>query len=161
MGFAKIALPAAFGALLAIGSPVAHAQAANAVDVSADNMEIIDAEHKTIFRGNVIAVRPSDTTKSDQVTVTSGDEKQSDGSTKSVTKFVDCQGNVNITTKTATITGDWCKLDVLNDKLVVGGNNVTLTQGQTVINGKQLDVDLKTNHLNMTGGRVKGSFVPK
>ena len=161
MGFANIALSSTLAALIGIACQITHAQAAGAVDVSADTMEIIDAEHKTIFRGNVIAVRPSDTTKSDQMTVTSADEKQTDGSTKSVTKFVDCQGNVNITTKTATIIGDWCKLDVLNDKLVVGGANVSLTQGQTVINGKQLDVDLKTNHLNMTGGRVKGSFVPK
>ena len=161
MNLAKIATLIAFGASLSVLGSGSGAHAAGSVDVSADNMEIIDAEHKTIFRGNVVAVRTSDTTKSDQMTVTSADEKQTDGTSKSVTKFVDCQGNVNITTKTASITGDWCKLDVLNDKLVVGGANVTLTQGQTLVNGKQLDVDLKTNRLNMTGGRVTGKFVPK
>ena len=33
-------------------------------------------------------------------------------------------------------------------------------QGQTVMNGQQLFVDLNTNKSEMTGGRVKGSFVP-
>ncbi|MEP6827869.1 MAG: LptA/OstA family protein [Aestuariivirga sp.] len=159
MGFAKTATLLALG--VAIALPTSHhaAQAAGAVDISADNMEIIDAEHKTIFRGNVVATRVTDTTKSDEMTVTSGDEKQADGSVKNVTKTVDCQGNVNITTKSAVISGDWCKLDVLHDKLMVGGT-VSLVQGATVIKGKQLDVDLKTNHLQMSGGRVSGNFVP-
>ena len=159
MGFAKTATSLALGTALALQTFHLAAHAAGAVDISADNMEIIDAEHKTIFRGNVVAVRPTDTTKSDEMTVTSGDEKQTDGSMKSVTKTVDCQGNVNIATKSAVITGDWCKLDVLHDKLVVGGT-VTLAQGATVVKGKQLDVDLKTNHLQMSGGRVSGNFVP-
>ena len=159
MGFAKTTTLLALGAMLALPAFHLTAHAAAAVDISADNMEIIDAEHRTIFRGNVVATRPTDTTKSDEMTVISGDEKQGDGSVKNVTKSVDCQGNVNITTKSAVITGDWCKLDVLHDKLVVGGT-VSLTQGATVIKGKQLDVDLKTNHLQMSGGRVSGNFTP-
>ena len=159
MSIAKTATLLTLGTVLALLVSHRTAQAAGAVDISADNMEIIDAEHKTIFRGNVVATRVTDTTKSDEMTVTSGDEKQADGSVKNVTKTVDCQGNVNITTKSAVISGDWCKLDVLRDKLVVGGT-VSLTQGATVIKGKQLDVDLKTNHLQMSGGRVSGNFVP-
>ncbi len=134
--------------------------AAGAVDVSADSFESIDAEHKTIFRGNVIAIRPTDTTKSDEMTITSGDEKQPDGKMKTVTKTVECKGSVTITTKDAVITGDTCDLDVQHDKLVVAGASVTLTQGQTVLKGKQLNVDLKNNHIQMTGGRVNGNFVP-
>ncbi len=162
MNIAKSTVVVAFAALLAL--PVmpraaGTATTGTAVDVAADNMEIIDAEHKTIFKGNVVATRPNDVTKSDEMVITSGDEKQADGSVKNVTKMVDCKGHVNITTKNAVIVGDWCKLDVLADKLVVGGE-VTLTQGSSVIKGKQLDVELKTNHLQMTGGRVSGNFVP-
>ena len=91
MGFAKTAASLALGTALALQTFHLAAHAAGAVDVSADNMEIIDAEHKTIFRGNVVAVRPTDTTKSDEMTVTSGDEKQTDGSVKNVTKTVDCR----------------------------------------------------------------------
>ena len=43
--------------------------------------------------------------------------------------------------------------------LVVTGN-VVLTQGKTVLRGPKLNANLKTNKMDMTGGRVKGSFVP-
>ena len=35
-----------------------------------------------------------------------------------------------------------------------------VVQGKTVMNGEQLFVDLNTNRSQMTGGRVKGSFIP-
>jgi lipopolysaccharide export system protein LptA len=92
--------------------------------------------------------------------VSSAEQKQTDGTTKSVTDFVNAKGNVTINTKNATITGDWCRFDVLNNQLVVGGN-VVLTQGSSVVKGKKLNVDLKTSHLQMSGGRVSGTFVPK
>ena len=157
MGFQKFGIVLAVTAIFAFPSLL---HAAGAVDVSADSFESIDAEHKTIFRGNVVAIRPTDTTKSDEMTITSGDEKQADGTTKNVTKLVECKGNVTIITKDATITGDLCRLDVPRDKLVVTGAIVTLKQGSTVLKGKQLDVDLKSNHIQMTGGRVNGNFVP-
>ena len=46
------------------------------------------------------------------------------------------------------------------DKLVVGGN-VKLVQGSTVLVGNELRTDLKTKRTQMSGGRVKGSFLPK
>jgi lipopolysaccharide export system protein LptA len=44
--------------------------------------------------------------------------------------------------------------------LVVGGN-VKLVQGKTVLTGNELQSDLKANKTQMTGGRVKGSFLPQ
>jgi len=161
MALRKLILAGTAAALLSLGGmkmPVAHA--AGSVDVEADQMEIIDADHKTIFTGNVIAKRPTDTIKSDKMIVTSEDEKQDDGTTKSITKFVDATGNVTVVTKNATITGEWAKFDVPHDNMVVGGDSVRLVQGTSVILGKHLEVNTKTNHVQMTGGRVSGSFVP-
>jgi lipopolysaccharide export system protein LptA len=137
---------------------VAHA--GDAVNIEADQMEVIDAEHHTIFTGNVIAVRPKDSIKSDKMVVTSSDEKQPDGTTRSVTELLDATGNVVITTKTQTITGSAAKFYIQKDKLEVTGN-VIVVQGTSTIKGTHLNVDLKTNHLQMTGGRVQSSFVPK
>jgi lipopolysaccharide export system protein LptA len=139
--------------------PIA-AYAAGEVTVEADQMEIIDAQHQTIFRGNVIAKRPTDQIKSDEMVVTSSDQKQEDGSTKTVTEILDATGGVVITTQTQTITGSKAKFFVTKDKLEVTGN-VVVTQGTSTIRGTHLNVDLKTNHLTMTGGRVKSSFTPK
>lgn len=136
------------------------ARAAESVNVEADQMEVIDAEHRTIFTGNVIAVRPKDSIKSDVMVVTSSDVKQPDGTMKSVTELLDATGNVLITTKTQKITGSAAKFYIQKDKLEVTGN-VVLVQGTSVIKGSHLNVDLKTNRLLMTGGRPSASFVPK
>jgi lipopolysaccharide export system protein LptA len=79
---------------------------------------------------------------------------------KSETDLLDAKGNVTITTKTQTITGNAAKYYVQLDKLEVTGN-VLVKEGKSVIKGEKLNVDLKTNHLQMSGGRVRGSFVPK
>jgi lipopolysaccharide export system protein LptA len=74
--------------------------------------------------------------------------------------LLDAKGNVVIITPRERITGDWAKIDVPKDMLIVGGN-VVLTQGTSVLRGQKLDVNLKTNRTVMTGGRVKGQFVPQ
>jgi lipopolysaccharide export system protein LptA len=153
----RMALAAALFISITLVKP---AIAASNVDVEANEMEIIDAQHQTIFRGNVVAKRPTDQIHSDEMVVTNVDAKQSDGTMKSVTDFIDAKGNVTITTKTQTITGQWAKFYVQRDKLEVGGN-VRVVQGESSVKGEKLELDLKTNHLQMSGGRVKGSFVPK
>jgi len=160
MSFGKYVGTFGLVASLAVPGFKTAAFAENNVNVEADTMEIIDTEHKTIFTGNVVAKRPTDTIRADEMVVSSTDQKQTDGTTKSVTDFVNAKGNVTINTKNALITGDWCKFDVLNNQLVVGGN-VRLTQGANVVKGQKLNVDLISNHLQMSGGRVSGTFVPK
>jgi lipopolysaccharide export system protein LptA len=160
MGFAKSLVALGFVTLLALPLGQMPARAAGTVDVEADSMEIIDADHKTIFRGNVVAKRPTDTIQADEMVVSSSDQKQADGTSKSVTDFVDAKGNVTIKTRDAVITGDTAKFDVIHDQLVVGGE-VKVVQGESVVRGKKLDLDLKNFHLQMSGGRVNGTFVPK
>ena len=141
----------------------AHVPIAGASDnvlVDADSMEVLDAEHRTIFRGNVVATRPTDKIVGDEMIVTTEDQKQSDGTTKTVTKFLDAKGNVTITTATQTIKGDWAKFYIQEDRLEVGGN-VTVVQGKSTVRGTKLVINLKSNHLQMSGGRVHGSFIPK
>lgn len=130
------------------------------VDIVSNEMEILDKEKKAIFRGAVDATKGTTNMKSDELTVTYADVKQPDGTTKTDATNIDAQGNVVITTPKETITGDWAQYDPQTDKLVVGGN-VKLVQGTTVLVGNELHADLKTDRTQMTGGRVKGSFLPK
>jgi lipopolysaccharide export system protein LptA len=51
-------------------------------------------------------------------------------------------------------------MDILANSLLVGGK-VKLVEGKTTLQGENLTVDLNTERTLMTGGRVKGSFVPK
>jgi lipopolysaccharide export system protein LptA len=143
-----------------------HAQSAAAadekkqpVDIEASEMEIIDSDKKAIFRGNVIAKRPKDTIVADTMIVTYVEEKQSDGTVKTVVDVLDCTGNVKITTTGQVVTGDKALFHVRQDRLDVTGN-VLVVQGKTKIRGPHLIADLKTKRTKMTGGRIKGSFVP-
>ena len=138
----------------------ATAKEAVNVEVEADQMEIIDAEHKTIFSGNVVSTRPSETIKSDQMVVTTADVKQTDGTMKTVTDKVNATGHVTIKTRSQVITGSAAIFNVQANTLEVTGN-VHVTQGDSKLTGEKLVVDLDTNHLQMSGGRVKGSFIPK
>jgi lipopolysaccharide export system protein LptA len=130
------------------------------VEVEANEMEIIDADKQAIFRGKVDAVRGDQHIRSDIMTVFYAEVKQPDGTSKSQASKLDATGNVIITTRKQTITGDWAKMDILANTLLVGGG-VKLVEGKTSLRGEKLTVDLSTDRTLMSGGRVKGSFVPK
>ena len=129
------------------------------VDIEADKMEIQDKENKAIFTGNVHAKRPDVTLDCDLLVVDFVDAKQADGTSKTEVTNLDATGDVVIVTERQKITGEHATMDPRTDILVVTGN-VVLTQGKTVLRGPKLNANLKTNKMDMTGGRVKGSFVP-
>lgn len=130
------------------------------VDIESDEMEIIDADKRAIFRGNVIAKRTSETITTPEMVVDYVEVKQADGTSKSEVDTMDCKGPVTITTDTQTITGDHAIFHMRKDQLIVTGN-AKVVQGKTVLRGPELVADLKTKRTVMKGGRVKGSFVPK
>ncbi len=130
------------------------------VDIESDKMEIIDKENKAVFVGKVKAVRGDTTLNSDKLVVDFIKEKNKAGKEKTVVTFLHATGRVLIITKKQRITGQWARMNVRKDTAVVGGN-VVVHQGATIIKGKKLNINLKTNRSEMTGGRVKGSFVPK
>jgi lipopolysaccharide export system protein LptA len=130
------------------------------VTIEGDELEVIDSEDKTIWRGNVIVVRDGTTIKSNELIVNNVDVKQADGTTKSEVDVLNAKGNVTIKTASDTITSDWANIYEREDRLEAGGN-VKLLQGRNEVRGQKLNVNLKTKRTVMTGGRVKGSFVPK
>jgi lipopolysaccharide export system protein LptA len=143
--------------------PQAKAQTATsngAVDIEASEMEILETDKRAIFRGDVVAKRPSDTIRCAEMVVYYVDVKQPDGTSSTEVDKLDCKSAVTITTATQTITGDLAIFQLRKDLLDVTGN-VKVVQGKTVIRGPHLTVDLKTKRTKMAGGRVTGKFVPK
>jgi lipopolysaccharide export system protein LptA len=155
------------------------------VDIEADTMEILDAEKRAVFTGNVNAKRGSVTLKCEKLVVTYTEtpqaptaKQQTGTQTASETQgganqggvgqvdkktevtFLDAEGSVVIVTSSQTVTGKTAHMDVKANKLWVKGG-AKVVQGKTIMNGEQLFVDLNTNKSEMTGGRVKGSFVPE
>lgn len=159
----RLALIAALLVPLAAAGPAA-AQASKSkskeVNITADRMEILDAEKRAIFTGKVDAKRDDVHLTSDKLVAIYSEVKQTDGSSKNEVSRLEAEGNVTIVTEKQTITGQWAKMDVKADKLEVGGK-VKVVQGQTILQGELLNVDLTADKSEMTGGRVKGSFVPQ
>jgi lipopolysaccharide export system protein LptA len=129
------------------------------VNIEADRMEVFEAQKRAIFAGNVSAERTGTKMISDHMVVTYRDVPQADGSKRTDVSLIDAKGNVEIRTPRQIITGEHAILDVAGDLLTVTGN-VVVKEGSTVIRGVKLRADLKAKTSSMTGGRVKGSFVP-
>lgn len=136
-----------------------QAKAEKDVDIESDSMEILEKEKKAVFRGKVKLVRGDTTINSDVMVVTYADVKQPDGTNKTEVTFLDGEGSVKIVTKSQTVTGQKMHMDVKKNTLLVT-ETVKVVQGKTIMNGQRLFSDLNTNRSEITGGRVKGSFVP-
>jgi lipopolysaccharide export system protein LptA len=154
-GFAALA----FLAFYAPAQAQEPAPGAGVVDIEAGEMEILETDKRAIFRGDVVAKRPSDTIRCQEMIVFYVDVKQTDGSSNTEVDKLDCKSAVTITTSTQTITGDLAVFQLRRNVLDVTGN-VKVVQGKTVIRGPRLNVDLKTKRTKMGGG-VRGKFVPK
>lgn len=138
----------------------AAAQEAGSVEIESNEMEILENSNTAVFRGDVVAKRPQDTIRCQEMLVTYAATGGGDGSTSSQVEKIDCSGNVSIKSGSQDITGQKAQFLLLKDELVVTGD-VKVVQGKTVIRGPQLYVDLKTRRTRMSGGRVKGKFTPR
>lgn len=160
----KAVMMAAALFLAGMGASLGQAAAQDApptgTDVTADEMEIIDAEKKTIFRGNVEAIRDKTKINSKELVVNYSPVKQPDGAEKNEIDVIRAKDNVVIVTENETITSEWANIYDREDRLEAGGN-VKLVQGGNTIRGQKLTINLKTKQTVMTGGRVKGSFLPQ
>lgn len=125
------------------------------VDITAQTMTIDQNAKQVTFVGNVDATRGRVRLLSDRLIV---DYEEAEGGGRRA-KHLDARGNVRIITGDQTINSDWARLDVGTDTATMGGG-VTVTQGSTVLQGNQLAIDLATGRSEMSGGGVRGRFVP-
>jgi lipopolysaccharide export system protein LptA len=137
----------------------ASARQPGEVNIEADRMEVLDQEKRAIFIGNVDAQRGKIAFKTDRLVADYAQTTADSGETGTEVTFLEATGAVVIETPDQRITGAWAKMDVKANQLTVGGN-VVVTQGNTVLRGEQLFVDLDKDTSEMTGGRVRGRFVP-
>ncbi len=162
------------------------------IDIESDVLVVHDQQKYATFTGNVKAVQGTTTLRAERLDVhyvgggsqfAAGDTKPAanaappaadkpadssqDQQQAQITK-IEAKGNVIITSdKDQTTTSDWALYDVPAQLVTVGGN-VVLTQGQNVLKGDRLVIDLKTGEsrfenpgTNAAGGRIRALFVPK
>jgi lipopolysaccharide export system protein LptA len=168
------------------------------IDIESDLLTVHDAKKYATFSGNVKAVQGSTTMRAKELDVhyVGGTDKltgqsgatatpaadqapapttpapatpaaQGAGTAAQISK-IEARGNVVITSEDdQTTTSDWALYDVPAQLVTVGGN-VVLTQGQNVLKGDRLVIDLKTGESRFentgntaAGGRIRALFMPK
>ncbi len=150
---------AACAMLLFASTAFAQSVSTGRVNVEADEMELGGVSDKAIFRGNVVASRDGTTINSQTLVVNYISVTATDGTTKKEVGSIDATGGVTINTGRETITANSAQILDSQDKLIANGN-VKVIQGNDVLRGQKLVVNLKTKKIDMSGGRVKGSFNP-
>lgn len=139
------------------------------IDIEADELEIRQKQNIAIFSGKVNVVRGKFRLQSARLVVkysTTG--KAGAGKTgagKREISKLNATGGVVVTSETQSATGDWATMDMKKNTIVMG-DNVVISQGDNVIRGSKVLVDLNTGYSriissNKTGGRVRAIFKPK
>jgi lipopolysaccharide export system protein LptA len=144
------------------------------IDITADELELVDAQHLAIWRGSVEAVQNSNRLHADVLNIFFNGQPSSGSSSTGApgrnwgkVQRMDAQGSIYFVTPTQTARGDHAVYELGSDTITITGD-VIVVQGQSVVHGDRLLVDLKTNRATMVSdargrgapGRVRGVFYP-
>ena len=154
------------------------------VDVTADRIEVQDRADRAIFVGNVHATQAELTLDTERLTVAYSNKPAASASKPAATPAstqpattspagsgvqihrLDAAGGVVVHSPSETAKGEFGIYD-LDRKLITVIGNVQLTQGQNVVNGQRLVINLDSGRavvdggppgVNSSGGRVSGHF---
>ncbi len=188
IGIAALYVWPASVAAQAPGTGFATAYSANAgkpVDIEADVLEVDDKKKTAVFKGNVSATQGDVNLKSKEIYVTytssgnktagttNSDAAPIGGGNGEITR-IDAKGDVFVTTKPKEETqkpqqakSDWAIFDVKKQQITLGGD-VVLSQGENIIRGSRLVVDLTTGlsrfensgDVGGTGHRMRAILTP-
>ena len=136
------------------------------VQIEAASLEVRDKDKVATFSGNVHVIQGDTDLRSKTLTVYYEDDSRKAGAIKaaqpgpggsSQIKRLEASGNVLVTQKDQTATGDKGVFDMRTNTITLTGN-VVISQGQNVLRGERLVVDRATGVSRIEGGRVQGIF---
>ena len=137
------------------------------IQIEADRLEIIDNQNTALLTGNVSVVQGGTILKAKQIRVyyLRGNEQ---GKTNSGIRQIDATGKVAIRSDDNHVTAEKATVDMVKEFVTLSGN-VLISQGQNIVTGCIVTIDLKTNVSNVKpcgssgsgGGRIKLLLDPK
>lgn len=125
------------------------------IDITADFLEVRQAEQLAIFTGNVIAGQDTLRLTADRVEVTFDEDAEGNDETGAI-KNLKAKGNVFLNNGAETAEGNSAEYDVESGIVTMVGD-VVLTQGESGGTGESLEINLNTGVAKMKG-RVSLSF---
>lgn len=159
----------------------AHAQIGRQggpMDITSDRLEVVDAESRAVFSGNVDAAQGDTRLRADEIEVFF--DRSSNASASTTGGFGEVErviatGDVFYVTPAEVARGDRALYQLATETITMTGN-VVLTRGENVITGSCLIADLATGRSQVnapgctgsangqtaatTGGRVRAVLVP-
>lgn len=144
MGAAVLAV-ALVGSQPAVGQALRGHNTNAPVDVAADRIEVQDRADRAIFSGNVVARQGDLTLSAARVTVA-----YSDAGGIQIDRLT-ATGGVLLRSPSETARGEYAIYD-LNNRIITMLGNVTLTRGESRVNGARLVLSLDTGRAVLDGG---------
>lgn len=161
--------PALVAAIMLAGAGAAQdsddaADSANeggqAIEITADTLEVRQSENVAVFEGSVNAVQGELVLNADMLTVYYRDVEGGQGNLG--VARIDAEGSVVVSSPDETAQGQRGVYDVENGRIDLAGD-VVLNRGNNIVRGEMLTMDLESGVSRVTGGstRVQGLFVPE
>lgn len=127
------------------------------IEITADTLEVLQAEQVATFTGNVDAIQGDMVLKADKLRVHYGGDGDGNGDGGGGAaggagdiQRIEAIGNVFLSSARETAEGDAGVYDVAGGMVTLDGN-VVLTRDDNVIRGAHLDLDLATGRSQVTG----------
>ncbi|MBE7636131.1 lipopolysaccharide transport periplasmic protein LptA [Sneathiella sp. P13V-1] len=139
------------------------------IEILADSLEVQQQQQTATFAGNVQVLQGEIRLKAQKLIVHYADSnaKTASGEEAPQIRKIDAIGDVFLSSPRETAKGNQGIYDVINKQIQLNGA-VVLTQGQNVLRGEQMVLDLVSGRSRIvgtgtgnTGGRVRGIFVPQ
>lgn len=128
------------------------------IQFEAEALEVREQDSMAIFTGNVVVRQNQTVLKTEKLTVYYTGEGKGEGAQQ--VKRLEATGKVLVTSGPQTASGDAAVFDTAANTIVVNGN-VILTQGDNVIRGPRLVINIDSGQARMEGGRVQMLIEPK
>lgn len=137
------------------------------IQIESDRLEMRENDGIAILTGNVAVVKGENLLRSGKMTVYYSDKAAAAGAGASDIDRLEVEGKVYFSSQTQVATGDRGSYDMRSEVLTLSGNEVVLTEGDTVIVGCRLTVQTATGLSQLEGcdddaqgGRVKMLLKP-
>ncbi len=135
------------------------------INIESDRLEVREGDKIAVFSGNVNAIQGDTTLKAGTLTVYYGGEGSAATGSADIRR-IEVAGKVYLKSNKQVATGDKGSFDMQSEVLVLSGDRVVLSEGDNVLVGCELVVQMKTGLAKVNGckngsGRVKVLVDPK
>jgi lipopolysaccharide transport periplasmic protein LptA len=128
------------------------------IQFESEQLEVHDQDKTAVFIGHVIVRQGTTVLKTDRLTVFYQGSPTGEGPQQ--VSRLEAKGSVLVTSSNQTASGEAATFDTAANTILLTGN-VVLTQGDNVIRGSKLLIDINTSQAKMLGGRVQMLIAPK